>query len=342
MSVSIIIGGQYGSEGKGKVAYKWAEKVNAVAVVRVGGSNSGHTVYVNNKKYALRMLPTASLLQGVTAVLPAGAYIDVEVLKQEIALCNLDKAHLKIDPNAVIIQEQNKKTESSLGLQENIGSTLSGTGSAVIDRVKRDINNPALMAQNIAELKDYVVNTKEYLRDLLIDDKEVVIEGTQGYGLSNYHAEDYPFATSRDTTAAVFLAETGLSPFDVKHIIMVIRSYPIRVAGHSGPFIQEIDWDTVTNEAGAEQKIIERTTVTENVRRVARFSPDIVKEAIRVNQPNIIVLNHMDYLDYKNKNKAVLSTKQYRYVSQIEREIGAKIQYCGNGEMSMIEMRGVI
>ena len=87
MSVSIIIGGQYGSEGKGKVAYKLAEKVNATAVVRVGGSNSGHTVYVNDKKYALRMLPTASLLQGVTAVLPAGAYIDVEVLKQEIALC---------------------------------------------------------------------------------------------------------------------------------------------------------------------------------------------------------------------------------------------------------------
>ena len=340
MAVSIVVGGQYGSEGKGKVAYYWANKMNAAAVVRVGGSNSGHTVYeTSDSPHALRMLPTASISKQITSVLPAGSYIDIPVLMKEIEETGLEGERLKIDPNAMVISEGHRNGELALNLQEEIGSTLSGTGAAVMERVKRGKN--VLLAKNIPELSPFLADTKEYLRFLLDRGEHVVIEGTQGYGLSNYHGKAYPYVTSRDTTAAGFLAETGLSPFDVEHVVMVIRAFPIRVAGNSGPLEEEIDWKKVSQESGAEEYFEEKTTVTHRVRRVARFTPDIVKEAILVNQPDVIVLNHMDYIDFSNKGENYLSKKQEEFLEKVEKMIGRKVSYCGNGEMSVLPMEEI-
>ena len=339
MPVSIVVGGQYGSEGKGKVAYFWADKMNAAAVVRVGGSNSGHTVYgSNNEQYAFRMLPTASILKDKVAVLPAGAYLDVAVLMDEIRLTGMSQERLKIDPNAAVITEEHKEREREWLLRSEIGSTQSGTGAAVMDRILRRKSRRIVMAKDVPELQPYLTDTKVYMRQLLSDGKHIVIEGTQGYGLSNYHAKDYPYATSRDTTAAGFLAETGLSPFDVEHIVMVIRAFPIRVAGESGPLEDEVDWTRVSQESGSPEYFEEKTTVTHMVRRVARFTPDIVTQALSVNRPDVIVLNHMDYIDASNKNGENLSDKQEIFLREVEKQIGRSVTYCGNGETSMICM----
>lgn len=337
MSVSIVVGGQYGSEGKGKVAYFWADKMNAAAVVRVGGSNSGHTVYgQNNELYAFRMLPTASILKDKVVVLPVGAYLDVSVLMDEIRLTGISHDRLKIDFNAAIITEEHKEREREWLLRAEIGSTQSGTGAAVMDRVLRSKSHRIMMAKDVPELQPFLTDTKVYMRQLLSEGKHIVVEGTQGYGLSNYHAKDYPYATSRDTTAAGFLAETGLSPFDVEHIVMVIRAFPIRVAGESGPLEDEIDWKRVSQESGSPEYFEEKTTVTHMVRRVARFTPDIVKQALSVNCPDVIVLNHMDYIDAFNKNGQKLSSKQELFLSEVEKQIGRSVNFCGNGEMNMI------
>lgn len=337
MSVSIVVGGQYGSEGKGKVAFHWAKKQKAEAVVRVGGSNSGHTVYGDDgTKYVFRMLPTASLMDDITAVLPAGAYIDVEVLIQEIEMAGLKPGRLKIDPNAVIVTTECKSQEAEDGMQDRIGSTLSGTGAAVASRVRRQAVE---LARDKAEIRPFLTDTKMYLRNLIDRGENVVIEGTQGYGLSNYHAKAYPYATSRDTTAAGFLAETGLSPFDVEHIVMVIRAFPIRVAGNSGPMLDETDWDSVSEQSRAGFYFEEKTTVTNKTRRVARFSPEIVCEAIIANNPDIIVMNHMDYIEYSHRNTDSLSETQMDFVRIVEKGIGRKIDYLGNGEMMLIPRR---
>ena len=337
MSVSIIIGGQFGSEGKGKTALLWAKKMNAKACVRVGGTNAGHTVYDEaGKRYAFRILPTAAILNSTVCVLPAGSYIEVDVLQKEIALSGLNPSLLKIDDRAVVIDSQSQELEKAAKLRDYIGSTLSGTGGGVLMRVARDTRCPAKFAKDIPELKQYLCNTKAYLRDLIDEGSHVVIEGTQGYGLSNIHSSFYPYATSRDTTAAGFLMETGLSPFDVEHIVMTIRAFPIRVAGNSGPLEQEISWEIVSEESGNKAPIIEYTTVTQKVRRVARFTPDIVKEAIIANKPDTIVLNHVDYIDAENKRSEKLTEKQISFVKRVEREIGQKIDFCGNGEMSLI------
>src|SRR5207249_2305427 len=135
------------------------------------------------------------------------------------------------------------------------------------------------------------------IRELLDEEARVIIEGTQGFGLSVLHSPHYPSTTSRDTSAAAAASEAGVSPRDVDEVVLVLRSYPIRVAGNSGPLANEVDWDTVAADGGAEQELREYTSVTGLERRVGRFDPGIVRQAIRVNDPSLIVLNHVDYID---------------------------------------------
>src|SRR5690606_13520366 len=105
----------------------------------------------------------------------------------------------------------------------------------------------------------------------------VMLEGTQGTGLSLFHGT-YPWVTSRDTTVAGCLSEAGISPNRVRKVIMVCRSYPIRVqnpaGATSGPMAREINWETVAERSGVpveELQSNERTSTTKRKRRVAEF-----------------------------------------------------------------------
>lgn len=333
MGISVIFGGQWGSEGKGKTALFFAKKLNASVVVRVGGINSGHTIISEDgQRLAFRILPVASILEGVTCVLPAGSYIDVNILEKEIRLSGIDKKLLKIHPNAVIIKKSDSLHEVGAELNDKIGSTESGTGSAVISRIKR--NSEVLLARDCKELQPYLCDTIDYLRDTLNRSQEVIIEGTQGFGLSLLHAPEYPFTTSRDTSAAAFVSEAGLSPFDVKNIIMTLRTFPIRVAGNSGPLPKETTWAHVREVCQSQFPLSEYTTVTKRIRRVAEFDVDVVRRSINANRPNVIVLNHCDYFDYSINNQEVLSELAENHIRQIEEQIG-KIDYVGTGDKTI-------
>lgn len=333
MGISVVFGGQWGSEGKGKTTLFFAKKLNASAVVRVGGTNSGHTIVTENgKRIAFRILPVASILEGVTCVLPAGSYIDINVLEEEIHLSGIRKELLKIHPNAVILKKSDSLHEVDAGLNNKIGSTESGTGSAVISRIKR--NSEVLLAKDCKELEPYLCDTIDYLRNMLNRSHEIIIEGTQGFGLSLLHAKEYPFTTSRDTSAAAFISEAGLSPFDVKNIIMAIRTFPIRVAGNSGPLPKETTWAYVSEVCKSQHPISEYTTVTKRMRRVAEFDVDVVRRSINANCPNIIVLNHCDYFDYSINNQTFLSEFVENRIKCIEKKIG-KIDYIGTGDKTI-------
>ena len=330
MGVSVVFGGQWGSEGKGKTTYFFAKKLNASVVVRVGGTNSGHTIVTDEgKRMVFRILPVASVLEGVTCVLPSGSYIDVNVLIKEVQLSGIRKDLLKIHPNAVIIKKNDGEKEANVNLNKKIGSTESGTGSAVISRIKR--NSEVLLARDCKELKPYLCDTSDYLRSELNKSHEIIIEGTQGFGLSLLHAKEYPFATSRDTSVAAFVSEAGLSPFDVTNIIMTLRAFPIRVAGNSGPLPQETTWESVSEIAQSSFLLSEYTTVTKRIRRVAKFDMEVVQRSINTNRPNIIVLNHCDYFDYSINNQMFLSSRAENCVKHIEEQIG-KVDYVGTGD----------
>ncbi len=323
MPVSVVVGGQFGSEGKGKTSAYFAEQHQAKYVIRVGGTNSGHTVYCKaGNKYALRQLPTASVNSFSNCILPAGSYIDLKILKKEIDSTGISTDRVLIDPMSVIISDANLKEEKDDRLIENIGSTGSGTGAAVKSRISR--TGQCIFAKDIPELKIFLCDTKKLLRDALNKNERVIIEGTQGYGLSLYHSEFYPNTTSRDTTAAGFLSEAGLSPLDVDEVIMVIRTFPIRVAGNSGPLNDEISWDLLSKST--DNDIKEYTTATNKLRRVGRFDSAIVAKAIVSNNPNIIVLNHLDYIPLES---------QLAFLKDVQNSIGRHVDYIGDGAIGL-------
>jgi adenylosuccinate synthase len=337
MPVSVIVGGQFGSEGKGKTTLYFAKEQKAKAVVRVGGPNSGHTVLDDNGNiFIFKNLPVASILKDVYCVLTPGNYINLDILLNEISISGIEKDKLIIDPFAMMITSDDIESENKGILKNSIGSTASGTGMAVSRRVQRLREN--IFAQDIPELKKYIQDTGTFLRNLLDKNSRIIIEGTQGFGLSMLHSRDYPFTTSRDTTAAGFVSEAGLSPMDVDDIILALRSYPIRVGGESGPIPKEINWDIVTKESGAEDKIIEYTSVTKKIRRIAEFDKQVVKEAINANNPTKVVLNHLDYVDNLVSKKGLISDKMFGFISEVEKSISRKIDYIGIDRKSLINI----
>lgn len=332
MPVSIVVGGQFGSEGKGKVSLELVRMADAphIAVVRVGGPNSGHTAYNRaGQKFALRQLPAGAIDRNVDVVFPAGSFIDLDVLQHEIELLDYPRNRIFISPYANIITPEQKAWEANAGLISGIGSTGSGVGAAIMASVAREAANFPLQrqdAQHCAPLEQYLCDTTAKMRHWLNDDARIVIEGTQGFGLSLYDGGYWPKATSRCTTAASALTETGLSPIDVDSVVLVIRSFPIRVAGMSGPLPNETTWERIAKPLAAEQSIREYTTVTKKLRRVGKFDPEIVKSAMAANNPNLIVLNHMDYVASNGR----------AFVQEIEEEIGREIDYMGFSAESMV------
>lgn len=334
MPISIVVGGQYGSEGKGKVAQWLAREMGASTAVRIGGSNSGHTgIDRHGNRVVLRQLPTAALLPDVLCVLAAGSYIEPKLLSDEMRLVGLSPERLVIDPNAFVVSDLHRMEEATAGLYDRIGSTQSGTGAAVIQRIQRQ--DTSALASNNRLLRDFVRPVTPLLREHLNAKERVIIEGTQGFGLSLLHSPHYPYATSRDTTAAGFLAEAGASPLDVDDVVMVIRAFPIRVPGPSGPLANETDWESVTASSGSKTPLLEHTSVTRRVRRVGYFDPSIVRQALLVNDPTRIVLNHCDYIDAHCAGLDELPPKSDFRVQELECSIGRSFDMVGTSPSTL-------
>jgi adenylosuccinate synthase len=186
-----------------------------------------------------------------------------------------------------------------------------------------------LFSKDLPELAPYIKDTKGFLRKMLSKGERVILEGTQGYGLSLLHSPHYPYVTSRDTTAAAFVSEAGLSPIDVDDVVLTIRAFPIRVAGNSGPLQFETDWATVTKRSGSQLPLSEYTSVTKRLRRIGRFDSEIVKRSIQANRPTRIVLNHLDYAHWAARISRKTTATIQRFVDFIQNEISQRIDFFG-------------
>ncbi|MGH4014820.1 MAG: adenylosuccinate synthetase [Pseudonocardiaceae bacterium] len=224
-----------------------------------------------------------------------------------------------------------------------IGSTGKGVGAASAEKVLRTPNT--ILAGQIGWLADYLGDVAVRANEVAQKGGEVFLEGTQGFGLSLHHGY-FPYVTSRDTTAGALCSEAGLSPTLVNEIIMVVRTFPIRVAGPSGPLPHEIDWETITKESGAPTSVVEKTTVTDKVRRVARFDPEIVKRACVVNRPTQIALMFLDYLDWRNRSVTSLgrltrSAQEFIDTTQTLCDVPVTLVGTGPRAADIIDLRGV-
>jgi adenylosuccinate synthase len=342
--VTVVVGGQYGSEGKGAVAGFLSRKMTDRDVaVRVAGPNAGHTAYdAHGVEWKLRAVPVAAVTSDACQLhIAAGSEVDPFVLFSE--LNRLDRAghratdRLTIHPSATMLMGEHIEAESAAGLVNRIGSTGKGIGAARAARVMRQASTASEV-----DLPESLLSAPGPMD--LDDVGWVVVEGTQGYGLG-LHTENYPQVTSSDCRAIDFLGMAGISPWDLDvgpfEVIVVIRTHPIRVAGNSGPLKDETSWEHLNLPE-------ERTTVTNKVRRVGQWDSRLVDQAIRANGGggwNDTVKLAVTMLDQKFpevKNLAdsdLWSSEARSWIQDVQDEFETDVAYVGSGPDAMGEVR---
>lgn len=337
MSVWVVVGGQFGSEGKGKISAVITLREGIDICIRCGGPNSGHSFQRQDGGLVLlRQLPTGFVRPQTRLLIPAGGLVDLEILRQEIQSLGLDCDRVGVDRNAMIITAEDRERERQLGLSERLSSTLCGVGSAVARRALRaaDVQLAGTAATKDDWLRPFITDVSAEANSAVDSGKKILLEGTQGSGLSLYHSSYYPKVTSRDTNAASFVSEVGLSPRLVSEVILVFRTFPIRVAGaQAGPLRDEMTWEQLQEESKSPLPLHEYTSVTNKLRRLGRFDWEAARRAITLNRPTRIALNFLDYLGFENRNASSwddLNASAMHFITDLETH-GASVSYVGTG-----------
>ena len=332
MPATIVVGGQYGSEGKGKVVALLAKAANFPWLVRCGGPNSGHTVTIDGKDVIMRQVPSCSEPEKAIFCIAAGCVVNEEILLHELDLLKIPKNRIIVDPRCVLVTDADRQIEADSLVQ--IGSTCSGTGAALVRRMSRASDVRLTKDSSALKARCRVETLAPLLHSVIEDGGDVIVEGSQGFALSLLHGSDYPFVTSRDTTAAGFAMEVGLSPRHIEKIVMVVRTFPIRVGGTSGPFANEISWDEIRNISGAPDVLSEYTSVTKRLRRVAQFDLDAVKLACKYNHPTSLAVMGLDRIDFANTGVTGvehLTPKAHTFINDLELATGVPVEFAGTG-----------
>jgi adenylosuccinate synthase len=268
--------------------------------------------------------------------------IDVRRLMREIRACKVTPDRLFIDPQVMVISSADKKEEQRL--VKTIASTGRGGGAAAARRIMGRSNPNTKLARNVPALRPYVGTGPHYrgstifqLEKAYREGLSILLEGTQGSGLSLFHGR-YPHVTSRDTNVARCLAEAGISPSRVRRILMVIRTTPIRVGNPkgnngyiSGKLKHETTLETIAEEAKLDPKELarnEKTSTTRRNRRIGWFEWEQFRAACAINAPTDIVLTFADYIDAENQKARrfeQLSEDTIKFVEELERVAHAPV-----------------
>jgi adenylosuccinate synthase len=338
-TVLALVGAQFGSEGKGVIAKHLAHSYGAH--VRTGGPNAGHTFEHEGRTWVARSLPVGWTNPDAALVIGPGALVDLETLIKEIGVVEragysvLDR--LTVDEKAHIIDPvRHRQFEGGTHgtAHRQIGSTGEGVGPARMAKLARG-TFPSDLAWAKARVlgTDYarrlcrfmVTDTTILVNEWINQGTDVLLEGTQGCGLSVTHGE-WPYVTSHDTNAATLAADAGIAPGLVE-TVLVARTFPIRVHGNSGPLYQELAWERL----GVEPEL---TTVTKKQRRIGAWDPALVHKAVRLNRPIGMAITFLDYAWSESRGCerwVDLPVEARRWLANLEDQFGTPVMYVTTG-----------
>ena len=337
MSADLIVGIQWGDEGKGKMVDMLAQNYDVVCRSQ-GGHNAGHTIWVDGVRYALHLVPSGVLNPKAINIIGNGVVLNPEsIIKEMEQFDNLvgrlyisDKAHLNLPYHALIDQAKER-----LKGDKAIGTTGKGIGPAYAEKISRtgfrvgELLNPTKLCAGILEyfeqnraifdvleidtpqrhdllilleeykekLKPFIANTTNMVWKALDEDKRILLEGAQGTLLDIDHGT-YPYVTSSNTVSAGACTGLGISPKDIGVVTGIVKAYTTRVG--NGPFPSEDfgqDGETMA-DVGKEVG-----TTTGRGRRCGWFDAVAVKHAARLNGCDQLSLMKLDVLDGFEKIK---------------------------------------
>jgi adenylosuccinate synthase len=355
---TIVVGGHFGDEGKGKVISYLALNDKPDVIARAGiGPNAGHTVYFEGKEYGLRMIPCGFMNKKAKLFIGAGVLVSIEAFLKEVKKTGTE-GRIFLDRRSAIIEQKHKDLDvSNKFLKDKVGTTGSGCGPANAERANRTIK----LAQEIQELSEYIADVPLEVNTALKAGEHVLIESSQGFGLSLFYGT-YPFVTSKDTSASMAAVDIGVGPTNVGDVIVVYKAYTTRVGeGPMQHYITEDNikhyplWQDVLNEAKAKgftgkvsdilsHYLGEKGTVTGRLRRVGDFDYELARYSSMVNGATQLCITCLDKI-FKECNKVTeydkLSKRAKDHIKKIEDETGVKVTLISTGPNpeDMVDLR---
>jgi adenylosuccinate synthase len=331
MKADLIVGIQWGDEGKGKIVDRLAGEYDMVCRSQ-GGHNAGHTIWVDGVKFALHLVPSGVLNPKAINVVGNGVVLSPEsIIKEMVQFEGLegrlfisDKAHLNLPYHALIDQAKER-----LKGDKAIGTTGKGIGPAYADKINRtgfrvgELLNPAKLTNSIieyfeqnraifdiyeiatpvesellaelegynAKLAPFITDTTQMVWKALDDNKRILLEGAQGTLLDIDHGT-YPYVTSSATVSAGACTGLGINPKDIGKVIGIVKAYCTRVG--NGPFPSE-DFGEDGKRLGEQGH--EFGTTTGRARRCGWFDAVATRHACRLNGVDELALMKLDVLD---------------------------------------------
>ena len=327
----LIVGLQWGDEGKGKIVDHMAQTHDYVCRF-AGGHNAGHTIVIGDKTYALHLIPSGVLNPKAKNIVGNGVVLSpVDFIKEMAQFDDLegrlflsDKAHILLPYHAQIDQARER-----LKGDKAIGTTGKGIGPAYGDKVARvghrlgelldpakltakimayfEMNKPVFNAMGVEapqesallselesykeKLSPYICDTTQLMWEILDNEKKVLLEGAQGTMLDIDHGT-YPYVTSSTTVSAGACSGLGINPKDIGKVTGIAKAYCTRVG--NGPFPSE--------DLGEEGKRLRENghefgTTTGRPRRCGWFDAVAMRHAVRVNGVDQVALMKLDVLD---------------------------------------------
>lgn len=369
--ITVVLGAQWGDEGKGKITDYMATSFDIVARFS-GGNNAGHTVLISNEKFKLHHIPSGIFYPEKLCILGNGMVIDPEVLMSEIEglrkrgiPCDniriSDRAHITM-PYHIWLDE----LQETLRNDQKLGTTKRGIGPVYMDKVSRsgiraiDLVDKEVLREKIAQnfrgkakllkgsnftidgifkryselaesLKNYITDTSLLLYEAIRENKKIMLEGAQG-ALLDLDFGTYPFVTSSNSIAGNASTGTGIPPYMITNVVGVAKAYTTRIG--TGPFPSELK-DCVGEhllKVGAEYG-----TTTGRPRRCGWLDLVVLKFAQRINGINCLALSKLDVLT--NINPISLAVN-YRHNGKNLDNFPASIKILSQCEPVYIELEG--
>lgn len=335
-----VVGAQFGSEGKGVIVASIAN--NYGIHVRTGGPNAGHTFSFMGASHVMQTIPCGWINPNAHLLVGIGALITIDQLDKEIEhILQFDSTildRLSIDENAGVISQWHQDEEGGVEgeMHKRIGSTGKGVGAARRDRMMRNPDKFKRIRDVWTQSKylkatNLVKDTGLRLNEDNLKGESILLEGAQGTGLDLLHGP-WPYVTSNGCTAAQMCADCGLAPTQLDHVLVVARTFPIRVAGNSGPLKGEVDWGYISDRVG--KPTTEKTTVTKKTRRIAHWDDDLMDMAVLLNGADLCALTFVDYLSPEDEGKttwAELSQKTKDFIQFVEQRFKVQVCLVGTG-----------
>ncbi len=308
MGVDVVIGGQRGDEAKGNFSAWLGLHGDYSIAVRSASPQAGHSIYLDGKRVGIAHLPCAAVNSNLRILLGGASFIDMKKLlyggqeqrpysgeiveiQAEIPTLNLTPERLGIDVNAKIVTDLHKQEERENNNLRKLGSVLSGINPAKHDLIEKR----AVFAKDNPDLKKYITDSVEEMRQALIRREGILFETDHGMELCQHFGGYFPHNTARTINTSAYLGEIGLPPQSIREVYLVVKPYITAVA-KDAPLKDEI-MDKKTLEellhAGGESG-----SMSGRPRRAGKFDWQSFQRAIFLSGATKICVSHLDLSEH--------------------------------------------